>query len=117
MEGAAQSYSHQCPGSPSPPCFLSYTHPPPTPRPRPVQVVLPLELNTRVMCRWKDGEFYRCKLLERRLLPEFKAQGADGNPDAWEYYVHFSGSESTPGGGGTGAARGPQQQGAKGLEG
>jgi hypothetical protein len=83
-----------------------------------VQVVLPLELNTRVMCRWKDGEFYRCKLLERRLLPEFKAQGADGNPAAWEYYVHFSKSESlheavglVGGGCGRGLQGQPQRQG------
>jgi len=58
------------------------------------QVVLPLELNTRVRCRWKDGEYYRCKLLERRILSEFNQTTADANPAAaWEYYVHFSGSE------------------------
>jgi hypothetical protein len=57
-------------------------------------VVLPLDNNTRVHCRWKDGEFYRCKVLERRLLPEFTPQTADEHPGtAWEYYVHFSGSE------------------------
>lgn len=56
------------------------------------QVVLPLELNTRVRCRWKDGEYYRCKLLERRILSEFNQTTADANPAAaWEYYVHFSG--------------------------
>jgi hypothetical protein len=64
----------------------------------PPQVVLPLELNTRVKGRWKDGEFYRCKLLERRILPEFNAQTAEQNPAAaYEYYVHFSGSEHSRG--------------------
>lgn len=58
------------------------------------QVVLPLELNTRVRCRWKDGEFYRSKILERRILSDFNAASAEANPPAaWEYYVHFSGSE------------------------
>lgn len=62
--------------------------------PRPHQVVLPLELNTRVRGRWKDGEFYRCKILERRTLPEFNVAATQADPAAaWEYYVHFSGSE------------------------
>jgi hypothetical protein len=62
--------------------------------PPPSQVVLPLELNTRVRGRWKDGEFYRCKILERRTLPEFNTAGAQADPaGAYEYYVHFSGSE------------------------
>jgi hypothetical protein len=56
--------------------------------------VLPLELNTRVKGRWKDGEYYRCKILERRTLSDFNAHTAETNPAAaWEYYVHFSGSE------------------------
>ena len=60
------------------------------------QLVFPLELNTRVRCRWKDGEFYRCKVLERRTLPEFSGPAVEANPAAaWEYYVHFSGSESS----------------------
>lgn len=63
------------------------------------QVVLPLDLNTRVKGRWKDGEYYRCKILERRTVSEFNAQTADTNPAAaWEYYVHFSGSEWRRGG-------------------
>eukprot|EP00775_Hariotina_reticulata_P007901 gene7901-8097_t len=53
------------------------------------QVVLPLELNARVRCRWKDGEFYRCKVLERRINPEYAGHAADPG-QAWEYYVHFS---------------------------
>jgi hypothetical protein len=57
------------------------------------QVVLPLELNTRVRCRWKDGEFYRCKVLERRIKPEYAGHPVD-LLQAWEYYVHFSSSKS-----------------------
>jgi hypothetical protein len=59
------------------------------------QVLLPLELVSRIRCRWKDGEFYRCKILERRIKPDLEARLVAANDPAvvWEYYVHFSGSE------------------------
>eukprot|EP00879_Flechtneria_rotunda_P020089 GHRR01021128.1.p1 GENE.GHRR01021128.1~~GHRR01021128.1.p1 ORF type:complete len:293 (+),score=97.42 GHRR01021128.1:807-1685(+) len=55
------------------------------------QVVLPLELTTRVRCRWKDGEYYRAKVLERRIKPEYSGKANIDPFTAWEYYVHFSG--------------------------
>lgn len=66
------------------------------------QVVLPLELNARVRCRWKDGEFYRCKVLERRINPEYAGHAADAS-HAWEYYVHFSSSKTWDPGSSAGA--------------
>jgi hypothetical protein len=59
------------------------------------QVLLPLELVSRIRCRWKDGEFYRCKILERRIKPDLEPRLVAANDPAvvWEYYVHFSGSE------------------------
>ncbi|KAF6266503.1 MYST family histone acetyltransferase [Scenedesmus sp. NREL 46B-D3] len=60
------------------------------------QVLLPLELLSRIRCRWKDGEYYRCKVLERRIKPDLEPRLAAANDPAvvWEYYVHFSGSEN-----------------------
>uniref|UniRef100_A0A383W7X2 Histone acetyltransferase n=1 Tax=Tetradesmus obliquus TaxID=3088 RepID=A0A383W7X2_TETOB len=56
------------------------------------QVVLPLELLSRLHCRWKDGEFYRAKILERRIKPDLEPRLVAANDPAvvWEYYVHFS---------------------------
>ncbi len=55
--------------------------------------MLPLELNTRLRCRWKDGEFYRAKVLERRMVQEFASDPHADPARLWQYYVHFSGSE------------------------
>eukprot|EP00878_Enallax_costatus_P002084 GHUV01002251.1.p1 GENE.GHUV01002251.1~~GHUV01002251.1.p1 ORF type:complete len:434 (+),score=154.19 GHUV01002251.1:93-1304(+) len=54
------------------------------------QVVLPLEVNSRIRCKWKDGDYYRCKILERRLKPDYDGRSTDPY-HTWEYYVHFSG--------------------------
>lgn len=61
------------------------------------QVTLPLELNSRIRCEWKDGDFYRCKILERRLKPDYDGRSTDPY-HTWEYYVHFSGCEHKPAG-------------------
>lgn len=45
-----------------------------------VQVQLPLQIGTRVDCRWRDGEYYTARVVERRLV--------DGS-DVHEYYVHY----------------------------
>ena len=45
-----------------------------------LQVQLPLQIGTRVDCRWRDGEYYTARVVERRLL-----EGSDVH----EYYVHY----------------------------
>ncbi|GMH22420.1 hypothetical protein Nepgr_024263 [Nepenthes gracilis] len=43
---------------------------------------LPLEVGTRVMCRWRDGKFHLVKVIERR---KFQSAGSHD----YEYYVHY----------------------------
>ncbi|KAL0314244.1 UNVERIFIED_CONTAM: Histone acetyltransferase of the MYST family 1 [Sesamum angustifolium] len=45
--------------------------------------ILPLEVGTRVNCRWRDGKFHPVKVIERRKLPA-------GGPNDYEYYVHYT---------------------------
>lgn len=45
--------------------------------------VLPLEVGTRVMCRWRDGKFHPVKVIERRKI-------SSGGPNDYEYYVHYT---------------------------
>lgn len=45
--------------------------------------MLPLEVGTRVMCRWRDGKYHPVKVIERR-----KVQA--GGPNDYEYYVHYT---------------------------
>ncbi|KAG7032752.1 Histone acetyltransferase of the MYST family 1 [Cucurbita argyrosperma subsp. argyrosperma] len=45
--------------------------------------MLPLEVGTRVMCRWRDGKYHPVKVIERRKLQ------ATGFSD-YEYYVHYT---------------------------
>ncbi|KAK7322481.1 hypothetical protein VNO77_25862 [Canavalia gladiata] len=45
--------------------------------------VLPLEVGTRVMCRWRDGKFHPVKVIERRKVP-------NAAPNDYEYYVHYT---------------------------
>ncbi|CAI9754340.1 unnamed protein product [Fraxinus pennsylvanica] len=45
--------------------------------------MLPLEVGTRVLCRWRDGKYHPVKVIERRKLP-----GGGGND--YEYYVHYN---------------------------
>ncbi|GFY86079.1 histone acetyltransferase of the MYST family 1 [Actinidia rufa] len=46
---------------------------------------LPLEVGTRVMCRWRDGKFHQVKVIERRRTQ---------NGDDYEYYVHYTECEN-----------------------
>lgn len=46
-------------------------------------IILPLEVGTRVMCRWRDGKYHPVKVIERRRLH------SDG-PNEYEYYVHYT---------------------------
>ncbi|KAA3480378.1 histone acetyltransferase of the MYST family 1 isoform X2 [Gossypium australe] len=45
--------------------------------------ILPLEVSTRVMFRWRDGKYHPVKVIERRKL-----QSAE--PSDYEYYVHYT---------------------------
>lgn len=45
--------------------------------------LLPLEVGTRVMCRWRDGKYHPVKVIERRKL-NF------GSVNDYEYYVHYT---------------------------
>lgn len=45
--------------------------------------VLPLEVGTRVMCRWRDSKYHPVKVIERRRVPGY-------GPNDYEYYVHYT---------------------------
>ncbi|KAG8490993.1 hypothetical protein CXB51_014159 [Gossypium anomalum] len=45
--------------------------------------ILPLEVGTRVMCRWRDDKYHPVKVIERRKLQSAK-------PSDYEYYVHYT---------------------------
>lgn len=45
--------------------------------------ILPLEVGTRVMCRWRDGKYHPVKVIERRKLN-------CGSVNDYEYYVHYT---------------------------
>ena len=45
--------------------------------------ILPLEVGTRVNCRWRDGKYHPVKVIERRKLFSCGAH-------YYEYYVHYT---------------------------
>ncbi|CAH8281709.1 unnamed protein product [Eruca vesicaria subsp. sativa] len=45
--------------------------------------MLPLEVGTRVLCRWRDGKLHPVKVIERRRIH-------NGGPNDYEYYVHYT---------------------------
>lgn len=45
--------------------------------------ILPLEVGTRVLCRWRDSKYHPVKVIERRRLH-------CGGPNDYEYYVHYT---------------------------
>lgn len=45
--------------------------------------MLPLEVGTRVMCRWRDGKYHPVKVIERRKMHI-------GGVNDYEYYVHYT---------------------------
>lgn len=45
-------------------------------------IPLPLEVGTRVLCRWRDGKLHPVKVIERRKLST--------GPDDYQYYVHYN---------------------------
>jgi hypothetical protein len=51
---------------------------------------LPLEVGTRVMCRWRDQKLHPVKVIERR-------KGASSSsPADYEYYVHYTECKGHP---------------------
>lgn len=52
------------------------------------QVKLPLEVGTRLRCRWRDGSWHDARIIERRPLPD-----AQSDTD-YEYYVHYERCET-----------------------
>ncbi|GIL77107.1 hypothetical protein Vretimale_3121 [Volvox reticuliferus] len=49
------------------------------------KVRLPLDIGTRVDCKWRDGAYHTVRVIERRNLDD------PGDPRAWDYYVHYIG--------------------------
>lgn len=49
--------------------------------------MLPLEVGTRVLCRWRDSKYHPVKVIERRRLH-------CGGPNDYEYYVHYTECET-----------------------
>jgi len=47
-------------------------------------VALPLEVGTRVMCRWRDDKLHPVKVIERRKVSSSAGSGE------YEYYVHYT---------------------------
>jgi hypothetical protein len=45
-----------------------------------LQSVFPLVIGTDIDCRWRDNQFYRARVIERRQLP---------NSEEYEYYMHY----------------------------
>ncbi len=50
----------------------------------------PLDVTARVSCRWRDGEFYPVRVIERRKRdPERGGGPLKGDATDFEYYVHY----------------------------
>jgi histone acetyltransferase MYST1 len=45
--------------------------------------MLPLEVGTRVLCRWRDCKYHPVKVIERRKMQS-------GGTNDYEYYVHYT---------------------------
>ena len=41
----------------------------------------PLEINSRIECKWRDGQYHLARIIERRQNPDTQE---------WEYYVHYN---------------------------
>jgi hypothetical protein len=51
---------------------------------------LPLEVGTRVMCRWRDQKLHPVKVIERRK------GSSSSSPADYEYYVHYTECKDPP---------------------
>eukprot|EP00245_Coleochaete_scutata_P017280 TRINITY_DN8407_c0_g1_i1.p1 TRINITY_DN8407_c0_g1~~TRINITY_DN8407_c0_g1_i1.p1 ORF type:complete len:265 (-),score=51.56 TRINITY_DN8407_c0_g1_i1:35-829(-) len=45
-------------------------------------ITLPLDVGTRLLCRWRDDKLHPVKIIERRKV--------SSSSDGYEYYVHYS---------------------------
>lgn len=50
----------------------------------PTELTLPLDVGTRVMCAWRDGEYRPVRVIERK-----RGQGGSTDPHLYRYYVHY----------------------------
>jgi len=59
---------------------------------KPEVVTLPLEIGSRVHCKWRNQDYYRSKVIERRVKPDIELpEGAQPKPEDYEYYMHYFG--------------------------
>jgi hypothetical protein len=50
----------------------------------------PLEVTCRVTTKWRDGEFYPVRIIEKRKRDPSRGGGAlTGGASDFEYYVHY----------------------------
>lgn len=50
----------------------------------------PLEVTCRVTCKWRDGEFYPVRVIEKRKRDPSRGGGPlTGEASDFEYYVHY----------------------------
>jgi hypothetical protein len=52
---------------------------------------IPLEVTARVSARWRDGDFYMVRVIERRKRDPARSAGGPlkGGVSDFEYYVHY----------------------------
>lgn len=90
---SSPSSKHNPPATNGGDATLSHSHPPPLapdqaisesdPSKKRKMGMLPLEVGTRVMCRWRDGKHHPVKVIERRRIH-------NGGHNDYEYYVHYT---------------------------
>ncbi len=73
-------------------CACDFNHSTPTDNHpnQPPSTVRPTTNTRQVNCKWKDGNYYAVRILERRPLADWDGAADEG----WEYYVHYHKSES-----------------------
>ena len=55
----------------------------------------PLEVTCRVTCKWRDGEYYSVRIIEKRKRDPSRGGGPlTGGAADYEYYVHYEQCES-----------------------
>ncbi len=61
-----------------------------------MQVKLPLEVGTRVSCKWRhDDTYHMARVIERRPAQDPPSP----SPEVYDYYVHYLGCECVGRGG------------------
>ena len=50
----------------------------------------PLEVTCRLMCKWRDGEYYPVRVIEKRKRDPSRGGGPlTGGASDFDYYVHY----------------------------